>query len=83
VRNLESSLGVKALMSVRFETSRGVVVLQFRGVLVSQAALKVVLCVVACGGVCRKSAMAAEMSRSLLAKLPTLPESVGEKFDGK
>jgi hypothetical protein len=45
--------------------------------------LKVVLCVVACGGVCRKSAMAAEMSRSLLAKLPTLPESVGEKFNGK
>jgi hypothetical protein len=49
----------------------------------SVAVLKAVLSVAAVGGGCRKSAMPAELSRSLHAKLHTLPESLRERLRGK
>lgn len=75
-RALERSSGVAALMLLGLlDVSRRC----------SFTVLKILPCVVAGGGVCEccKTEMAAEMSRYLLAKLPTLPESLGEKFDVK
>lgn len=47
------------------------------------AVLKAVLRVVVGSGVCHKSEIPAELSRTLLAKLFAVPESLSAEFHGK